>query len=210
MISIFEGLKVITLTGGPGGNKSGYLKQLAGETLYASQIQFVEEVAARVLRGGYPSFDDLAPAVCALLAANLQDLIYATQQTVNKAAVIVGRAKHKVAVCLDRGTADGAAYHPEGLEGFCNHHKVSADELMSEAGLVIHFETLAVKDPVLYEELRRRNPERRENAEQAVELDRKLHKVYECHPNRVIIPAEASLFVKTAKATEAVSAFMES
>ena len=129
-------------------------------------------------------------------------LIYATAQP-EQVKAVQAELEHfarddqraPVALC-DRGIADGAAYWPEGPDSFFAALGTTAQEVFARYSTVIHLRT-----PTAAMGYDNSNPMRTETAIEAAELDRRIERVWEAHPNRLVVPATETFTEKLEQVT---------
>ena len=92
-------------------------------------------------------------------------------------------------VC-DRGSIDGAVYWPHGPEDFFKAMKSSLEAELARYDAVIHLSPPPEKD--FYQATNVRT----ENLQQAFDIDDKILKIWEKHPNRLVVPREKHYFEK--------------
>ncbi len=86
-------------------------------------------------------------------------------------------------VLCDRGTVDGAAYWPDGIESFWQETGMTREEQLLRYDAVIHLMT-----PPAGEGYNHRNPQRVETPEQAALIDHRLATAWAGHPHRFVAP----------------------
>jgi len=171
----------IVVTGGPGGGKTTAADLFRREL--GDQVVLVPEAATMLFGGGFPRHRDGDAVRAAQIA------IYHVQHGVEdvQAAHFPGR----ILLC-DRGTIDGAAYWPGGVDGFFAAVGSSLDAELRRYDAVIFFESAAVAGLAIDSG----NPVRTENEAQAAALDGHLRAVWSRHPNFHFVPNDRSFFKK--------------
>jgi len=172
----------IVVTGGPGGGKTTAADLFRREM--GEQVVVVPEAATLLFAGGFPRYDDIEARIAAQVA------IYHVQRNLEdvQAAAFPGR----VLLC-DRGSVDGAAYWPAGVEnGFFAHVGSSLEDELRRYDAVIFFETAASTGLTI----EGGNPQRIESNRRAVELDRALRELWAKHPRFAYVPNDPSFFKK--------------
>jgi len=171
----------VVLTGGPGGGKTTaadlYLRELGDEAIV------VPESATLLFAGGFPRLAQEHAQ------RSLQQAIFHVQR--NLEDVQRTRFPDRVVIC-DRGTLDGAAFWPDGQAEFL---AVNGTDLESELGrydAVLFFETGAVGGL----SIEGGNRYRQESLAEAVELDRRLRRLWQQHPRFFLIPHQESFLAK--------------
>lgn len=166
-------IRFIVLTGGPGAGKTAVME--AARQIFAKEIAILPEAASIVYSGGFPRFSSAHSVRAA------QRAIAATQKELEQFTLEDKTAP--VALC-DRGIADGAAYWPDGSNAFFEAIGLTAAEVFARYSTVIHLRT-----PTRNMGYNNSNPMRTETAEQAGDLCRRIERVWNDHPNRLIVPA---------------------
>lgn len=178
----------IALTGGPGGGKTTAADLFRREL--GESVILVPEAATMLFSGGFPRCD----TPDAVRAA--QRAIFYLQRGIEdiQSAEYPGR----ILLC-DRGTVDGAAYWPSAaapgngdMDSFFGSVDTTREQELARYDAVIFFETAAVG----HISIEGGNPTRIESLEQAVELDKRLHKLWSSHPRFVFVPHNPSFFKK--------------
>ncbi len=173
--------KRIVITGGPGGGKTTALDLIRRE--FCGKIASVPESATMMFSGGIErSKDD------AVLRAQ-QSAIFSLQKHLED----IQRATYPECLILcDRGTLDGLAYWPDSEEDFFREMNTTLEEEFARYDAVIFFETAARSG----ESIRSNNPIRNESEQVAIELDKKLKKVWKQHPNFNLVGSSESFIRK--------------
>ena len=171
----------IVLTGGPGGGKTTAADLFRREI--GESVVIVPEAATILFQGGFPRSRETAAGTFAQTAIfhvqrNLEDV---------QASLFPGRT-----LLCDRGTVDGAAYWPGGDGDFFEAAGTTLAAELKRYDAVIFFETAAVGGT----SIEGGNPVRNESLEEAVELDRRLRKLWSQHPRFTLVPHNASFFKK--------------
>ncbi|MEK0448681.1 MAG: hypothetical protein RL088_949 [Verrucomicrobiota bacterium] len=171
----------IVLTGGPGGGKTTAADLFRREI--GDRVVMVPEAATILFQGGFPRSSNPEAARVSQTAIfhvqrNLEDV---------QASLFPGR----ILLC-DRGTVDGAAYWPDGDGDYFAKVGTTFEAELQRYDAVIFFETAAVGGSSIASG----NPVRNETQEEAVELDRRLRKLWAAHPNFTLVPHNASFFKK--------------
>lgn len=182
--------KFIVLTGGPGAGKTAVME--AARQIFAQSVSILPEAATIVYSGGFPRRNTV-PSIRAA-----QRAIFRVQEELER-FVIEDGASH-VALC-DRGIADGAAYWPDGMHAFYESIGMPMEKVFKRYSIVIHLRT-----PTLEFGYNLSNPMRTESPEQAAELDSRIERVWEGHPNRFIVPATETFTEKLEHVTDLIRA----
>lgn len=171
----------IALTGGPGGGKTTALDLFRREMM--DEVGVVPETATILFSGGFPRSD--SPRV----RYASQTAIYHVQRNLEdaQAAFYPGR----ILLC-DRGTVDGAAYWPGEPEEFFSSLGTDLETEYARYAAVIFFESAAVGGA----SIEGNNPVRTENAEEAIYLNARIHKLWSGHPRFMMVRHNPSFFKK--------------
>ena len=183
-------MRFVVLTGGPGAGKTAVME--AARQIFARELMILPEAASIVYAGGFPRY----PVPHSIRAA--QRAIAAVQAELEAFASEDNSAP--VALC-DRGIADGAAYWPEGSASFFSALGTSAEEIFARYSTVIHLRT-----PTAAMGYDNSNPMRTETADEAAKLDQRIDRVWEGHPNRVVVPATETFTEKLEQVTALIRA----
>ncbi|MGZ3694268.1 MAG: AAA family ATPase, partial [Bdellovibrionota bacterium] len=108
------------------------------------------------------------------------------------------------ALVLDRGVIDGAAYWPEGPENFFAALGTSFEAELARYDKVIYLTSAAESDYLLH---KGRNPNRKEDWQEAQRLDALTLSLWRKHPNFTLIANNRSF---QRKVMEVLGAFSES
>ena len=170
----------IVVTGGPGGGKTTAADLFRREI--GERVVVVPEAATLLFSGGFPRSHELhaqRSAQCAIyhVQRNLEDV---------QSALYPDR----ILLC-DRGSVDGAAYWPDGKEGFFEAVGSSHERELERYDAVIFFETAAAGGM----SIEGGNPIRIESNQQALDIDARLRELWSSHPRFVLVPHNPS-FVK--------------
>jgi predicted ATPase len=167
------GTRRIVITGGPCGGKTTVINRLATSGKYI----ILPEVASQLLEGGYPPpnpwSQDWQDA--------FQRAIFERQREVEEETLF---AEDTVNI-QDRGIFDIAAYLENGMTSFkemFDLNDYTIDCFIRDYHTVIHLESLATQDKLMYEKLMKSNPVRFEAVDRAQEIDRKIEEVWSIHP----------------------------
>jgi len=171
----------IVLTGGPSGGKTTALSIIKEN--FGSKVALVKEAATLIYSGGFPRKDGSAPHTY-----HGQRIIYFVSKELEELAEKTEPAAEFV-IC-DRGTLDGAVFWPFGPEDFLKNMDTTLEEELKRYYMIIHLSPPT--DASFYQS----TAVRTEDLKGALEIDRKILKIWEKHPNRIVIPAQAKYFDK--------------
>jgi hypothetical protein len=171
----------VALTGGPGGGKTTAADLFRREI--GEGVVIVPEAATILFTGGFPRV--------------AQDH---AQRSVQKAIYQVQRNLEDVQRCLypdrillcDRGTVDGAAYWPDGVDGFFTEVGSSHAAEINRYDVVLFFETAAVGGF----SFEGGNRYRVESNAEAIDLDKRLRELWAVHPHFYLVPHHPSFLRK--------------
>ncbi len=164
----------IVLTGGPCSGKSSVMAALRSE--FSSLLHCVPEVATIVIEqvGIKPPVGDR------LGMKAFQRTIYRVQLGFEKGSNMQALRDGRSALLLDRGTVDGAAYMERGIADMEQVFRTTLqDEYDRYRGVIC----LDVPPQDVYEANKGNNPARYETYEQAAATGRRIHEVWNGHPN---------------------------
>lgn len=171
----------IVLTGGPGGGKTTAADLFRREI--GDRVVIVPESATTLWAGGFPRVTESAAQ------RSVQRAIFEVQRSLEdiQAAVYPDR----VLLC-DRGTADGAAYWPDGPDGFFEQMGSTQAAELGRYDAVLFFETAAVGGIAV----EGGNRFRTESNAGALDLDRRLRALWAPHPRFHLVPHNPSFLRK--------------
>jgi hypothetical protein len=179
----------IVLTGGPGGGKTTAADLIRREL--GENVVIVPETATILFGGGFPRHEIPEAKVSA------QKAIFHVQRNMED----VQRAHYPERILLcDRGTVDGAAYWPDGIDRFFLEMDTTLEKELTRYDAVIFFESAAVGDI----SIEGGNPVRNESNKKAIDLDGRLRAIWSTHPRFIHIPHQKSFFAKLKNAINAV------
>jgi predicted ATPase len=185
-----RGVKLVVLTGGPGGGKTGVL-EIARKHL-RERVVVLPEAATIIFGGGFPR----GTSACARRAA--QRAIFRIQVELETMAIEEGLAP--VVLC-DRGTVDGVAYWPDPAETFWRAVGTTHDAGLARYASVIHLRT-----PPAGGGYDHSNRIRSESAREAARIDEQIAVAWYRHPRRFFIDSEHDFMAKAAHALELITA----
>ncbi|MGZ3710731.1 MAG: ATP/GTP-binding protein [Bdellovibrionota bacterium] len=183
----------IVLTGGPCAGKTTMVKMI--EQAFPASVVGVPEAASLLFNGGFPRFQG-PEAICAV-----QRAIFSVQHELEVTYLVEYPEK---ALVLDRGVIDGAAYWPEGPENFFAALGTSFEAELARYDKVIYLTSAAESDYLLH---KGRNPNRKEDWQEAQRLDALTLSLWRKHPNFTLIANNRSF---QRKVMEVLGAFSES
>ncbi len=172
--------KKIALTGGPNSGKTTALSVL--KETFGPQVELVREAATMIFSGGFPRQDNSRPHI-----ETAQRIIFHATQQLESLAEKTSDAQ--LIVC-DRGTVDAAVYWPGGVDDFFKQMGTTLEEQLARYDAVLHLSPPT--NPAFYQSTHVRT----ESLEQAFEIDRKILKIWEKHPNRLIVGGKEHFFEK--------------
>jgi predicted ATPase len=176
------------LTGGPGAGKTAVLEVI--RRAFCEHIAVLPEAATVLFGGGFPRHDTEAGRRAT------QRAIFHVQRSMEA----MHREEGQVAVALcDRGTLDGLAYWPGGIDAACRSLSISREEELARYQAVIHLRT-----PSLGSGYNHSNPLRTESAAEAAALDARILASWSGHPRHIVIASEEEFLRKLARAVEAI------
>ena len=182
-------LKVVAITGGPGGGKSELLGRVAADRDLSGRAAILEEAihGMRFVRMSPRS----AEFQCALVA------IQAASET-SLARALAGTGKRLI--LTHRGTLDPCAFWQSfgnSRESFFEMTGTALEDHYRGYDLVIHMESAAARVPEAY--LQYPNAHRPEDIAQAARLDHLLGELWSRHPHYVRLPGTPTIEEKLAR-----------
>lgn len=172
--------KKIALTGGPNSGKTTALSVL--KETFGPRVELVREAATMIFSGGFPRQDNSR----AHIEAAQKIIFMATREM----EALAQEYSHADLIVCDRGTLDAAVYWPAGVEDFFKQMNTTLEEEMARYDAVLHLSPPT--NPAFYQSTHVRT----ENLRQAFEIDEKILKIWEKHPNRLIITGKEHFFEK--------------
>jgi len=177
----FHTKRRIVLTGGPGGGKTTALDLFRREL--SGKIASVPEAATMIFSGGIDRCDDLQVTRAQQVAIfNLQKNLEYIQRKMHPDCLIL----------CDRGSIDGLAYWSGSDDDFFNIMNTTMEYELSRYDAVIFFETAAHSGA----EIKSNNPIRNESQKAAIDLDKKLQRIWSQHPNYNFVASSESFIKK--------------
>lgn len=184
----------IVITGGPGGGKTTAIDIFRRE--FIDKVSVVPESATTIFSSGIRrsiKMDELKAT---------QLTIYNLQQNMEK-LIIAQNPGHSL-IC-DRGTLDGLAYWPNSEATFFEEIQTNFEDELNSYDAVIFFQTAARTDS----NITSNNLFRTESNKQAIELDTKLQKIWEKHPQFYLIKSNDSFIDKISCGVKTIKAVLE-
>lgn len=181
----------IVLTGGPCAGKTTVSRLLTHA--FEKNVMDVPEAASLLFNGGFPR----SPIPDAIRAS--QRAIFSVQHQLE--ASFVAQYPDRVLI-LDRGSVDGAAYWPDGTENFFLSMGTTLEAELGRYEKVIYLESAGKEDYFLHKQ---KNPNRREDWEEAKALDEKTFALWSKHPNFFHIENQRSFYKKVSQVLRVVA-----
>ncbi|MCI7535557.1 AAA family ATPase [Candidatus Avelusimicrobium faecicola] len=172
--------KKIALTGGPNSGKTTALSVL--KETFGPRVELVKEAATMIFSGGFPRKDGSPEHV----RTAQRIIFFATRQMESLAEE---SSDAELIVC-DRGTVDAAVYWPEGVEDFFKHMGTTLDAELARYDAVLHLSPPT--NPAFYQSTHVRT----ESLDEAFAIDRKILKIWENHPNRLVVDGKEHFIEK--------------
>lgn len=174
----------IVLTGGPGAGKTAVLELVRQH--FCTHVRVLPEAAGIVFGGGFPrGAKDSARRSAQRAIFFVQRELETTMEDEDAAMVL-----------CDRGTVDGHAYWP-GPGDFWRSVGTTHTEQLRRYRTVIHLRTPALGNGYNHD-----NPLRIETAKEAAEIDERIAKAWEGHPQRFFIESTPDFLAKARQAME--------
>lgn len=171
----------IVLSGGPGGGKTTAADLFRREI--GDQVVIVPESATTLFAGGFPRVSDPDAE------RSIQRAIFEVQRSLED--IQASLFPDRVLLC-DRGTIDGAAYWPDGPDGFFDEVGTTHQAELDRYDVVLFFETAVVAGV----EIEGGNRYRTESPDEALDLDRRLRALWNPHPRFHLVPHSPSFLRK--------------
>jgi len=186
-------IKKIVLTGGPGGGKTTALDLFRREL--KNGVSIAPEAATILFENGFKRGDSLEDLRKTQLA------IYELQKSLED---IFDKGTDSSVIICDRGSLDGLAYWPDNKNSFFEAIKSSYKKEINRYDAVVFFESGACSGS----DLKSNNPFRKENSQEAQELDLKLKEIWSKHPNFHFISSQESFISKVISGLETIKALL--
>ena len=171
----------VVVTGGPGGGKTTALDLFRRELRH--KIAVVPEAATLLFSGGITRSDNEQTL------RMIQKTIFQLQKNLEE--IHKRQFPDRLLVC-DRGSLDGLAYWPGTESDFFKDVNSTFDHEIARYDAVIFFESAAATG----HDISSNNPVRNESSEQAVQLDKKLQKIWSRHPHFYFVGTSESFVRK--------------
>lgn len=178
--------RYIVITGGPGAGKTAVL-ELARKAL-CKHVMIIPEGASIIFAGGFIRL----PTPPAIRAA--QRAIFHIQAEQER--LVLEEKRFSLGLC-DRGSLDGLAYWPGTESEYFKELGTTKEKEYAKYSAVIHLRTPTTG-------YNHQNPIRTETNEQALEIDKKIEKIWSGHPQRVIIESNGDFIPKAQMALQAI------
>jgi predicted ATPase len=176
--------RFIVLTGGPGAGKTAVL-ELVRRTL-CPHVVVLPEAASIIFSGGFQRGNSLAAR------KGIQRAIYHVQREQER---VCEEEQTAAMILCDRGTLDSLAYWPNSEKSFFDELAIKAETEMLRYSTVIHMRTPSLEQGYIHN-----NPMRIEEPLEAAEIDKRIEKVWDGHPNRWFIESSEDFVEKARKA----------
>jgi len=170
----------IALTGGPNSGKTTALSVL--KETFGPRVELVREAATMIFSGGFPRQDNSR----AHIEAAQKIIFMATREM----EALAEEYSHAELIVCDRGTVDAAVYWPAGVDDFFKQMNTNLEAELARYDAVLHLSPPT--NPAFYQSTHVRT----ESLRQAFEIDDKILKIWEKHPNRLIITGKEHFFEK--------------
>lgn len=180
--SLPRALRVV-LTGGPAAGKTAVAEVLRRQL--KDELVVVPEAASLLFSGGFPRPSSVAGRRL------VQKAIFSVQRDLEE---IYSLTHPRTPHILDRGSLDGGAYWPGGLERFLGAMGTTIESEYRRYDAVIFLETSALGEDTYSTE----NPQRTESPAQARKLDARLRDVWAGHARFTTVPHQTRFYEKVA------------
>lgn len=178
-----ETLRRVVVTGGPAAGKTAVLDVLRRHL--QGRVAVLSEAATTLFQGGFPRPTDPSGAEL------LQHTIYHVQRNMEEIYAIENTGVPHI---CDRGTLDGAAYWPGGLQRFLGAVETSVATEYARYEAVLFLQTSAYDESLYPID----NPHRTESPARSRAVDEKLISIWQDHPNYHFIGHEKNFYEKVA------------
>ncbi|MFN0058460.1 MAG: AAA family ATPase [Planctomycetota bacterium] len=185
----------IVITGGPGGGKTTIAGVLRRQL--ADRLAVVPESATILFSGGFPRSRE--PRV----VRAIQSAIFAVQRQLEEVHSLLEPARAQV---CDRGTLDGAAFWPDGLDSYLAAMGTDRATEFARYHAVIFLRSAAHDGKRNYDT---ENPCRIETPAEACALDDRLFEIWRHHPRFQVVRSEANFYEKVAAVLIAIDRYLD-
>lgn len=192
-MTLSKNLKIV-ITGGPGGGKTTALDLFKRE--YTGRACIVPEAATVLFSSNIQRPHNPSEVM------SLQKAIFELQHTLEE--LVEHQNPNKLIIC-DRGSLDGLAYWPSSENNFFENMQSNLESELSRYDAVIFFETAAASG----KDIHSNNPYRKEDSNEAVELDEKLQEVWKRHKNFHLIKSDTSFLKKITNGINKIDEVLE-
>ncbi len=177
--------KLVVLTGGPGGGKTAILE--LARKYFCRHVILLPEAASIVFSGGFPRLETGTGHRASQMA------IFRVQREMERLAL----ADKPAIILCDRGTVDGLAYWPSSRQAFFRGVETTMRQELGRYAAVVHIETAPLSAYT-------KNTIRHESPHQADEINERLKKAWQSHPNRFLIHSSGNFLEKAGAALEVI------
>lgn len=187
--NMINSVKLVVLTGGPGAGKTAILETI--KKVLPESTAILPEAASILFNGGFWRL----PSITA--KASAQRAIFHIQKEME--TIVREENLWKLALC-DRGSLDGLAYWPLNENDFWKMCNTNLKEELDKYYAVIHLRT-----PSKEHGYNHQNPLRTESVAMAKEIDDKIAKIWEKHPNYISINSSENFLIKAEMAVSYIT-----
>ncbi len=175
--------RLIVLTGGPGAGKTAVLEIVMKQL--CEHVAILPEAASIIFGGGFWRMESKTGKMAAQRA-----IMYVQREMEN---LVLDEKKWSTGLC-DRGLADGLAYWPNDEGDYWRALGISKEQVYDRYYSVIHLRT-----PDANSGYNHQNHLRIETAEEAAQIDEKIHNIWKKHPKYHMVETEAEFMIKAKK-----------
>lgn len=183
----------IVLTGGPCAGKTAVLELIKRSNI--KNIVLVPEAAGVLFGGGFWRHNTIHSKLAS------QRAIYYIQRELE---YVAEKENSEGTIICDRGTLDGLAYWPTEESEFWKELGTSKELELKKYDLILHLRT-----PNNVFGYNHQNPLRIESVTEALEIDERIIKAWEGHPNRIFIESRESFIEKASEAISIIKKHMK-
>jgi predicted ATPase len=186
---------VVAATGGPGGGKSGLLKEVCKLRIHGNIIVTAAEAARAIMEAGLHPVKNNWKYDRAFQEA-VFELTLRQENLLITAASQLGGNDPIILLC-DRGLCDGQAYTgPEAFGEILQKYNMTREQIFARYDLVLHMVTAAIGA----EEHYKNDPDRIEPLHEAITLEVNTMESWKGHPNVLTIDNSTDFEGKLARA----------